>query len=126
MERDPQNENEWAFYYDGDCHFCTTVVGWLTRVDFLDQIVWTSFQSLESPPEGLTWDDLDRSAYLQAGRGRLHEGFYAIRMLTVRLVALMPLAPLFWFPGAPLIGVAAYRWVARNRYRFPIGRSPDK
>ncbi|MCI0830197.1 MAG: DUF393 domain-containing protein, partial [Chloroflexi bacterium] len=76
------------------------------------------YQSLYAPPPGLTWDDLKRSAYLVGRKGRYYEGFYAFRMLIVRLPLLAPLAPVFWLPGISIIGAAAYRWVARNRYRF--------
>ena len=71
----------------------------------------------------MTWEDLDRAAYLSTGRGRLHEGFYGLRMLTLRLLPLVPLAPLFWFPGMNLLGVPVYRWIARNRYRISACRT---
>ena len=64
----------------------------------------------------MDWVDLERAAYLSTERGRLHEGFYSFRMLTLRLPALVPLAPLLWFPGISLLGVPLYRWIARNRY----------
>lgn len=107
-----------TFYFDGDCGFCGWIVGRLARIDFFRQVSWTPYQSLEEPPTGLTWADLDRSAYLETGRGRLYQGFYAFRMLSLRLVPLLPLAPILWVPGVNLAGVAVYRWVARNRYRL--------
>ena len=66
----------------------------------------------------MAWADLDRAAYLSTGKGRLHQGFYGFRMLTLRLLPLVPLAPIFWLPGMNLLGVAVYRWIARNRYRI--------
>ena len=104
--------------YDADCRLCANLARWLSRVDVLQQLNWTPYQSLDAPPPGLTWDDLKRSAYLVGGRGRYYEGLYAFCMLTVRLPLLAPLAPVFWLPGISIIGAAAYRWVARNRYRF--------
>ncbi len=89
-------------------------------------MTWTPFQSLEQPPPGLSWDDLDRAAYLDTGRGRLHRGYYAFRMLTLRLLPLLPLAPIFWFPGVVPAGVAAYGWIARNRYRISRCRIPTR
>ena len=115
--------HRWAFYYDGDCDFCTKLVRGLSRIDLFRRIQWIAFQTLEQPPPGLAWADLDRAAYLSTGNGRLHEGFYGIRMLTLRLLPLVPLAPLFWFPGMNLLGVPAYRWIARNRYRISACRS---
>jgi hypothetical protein len=88
-------------------------------------MTWLPYQDLETPPHGLSWEDLDRAAYLDdPGQGRLYEGFYAFRMLTLRLIPLLPLAPLFWFPGVHLVGVAIYRWVARNRSHLSTCRLP--
>ncbi len=110
--------HRWMCYYDGNCGFCTRVVRGLSRIDFFRRVQWIPFQSLEELPRGLSWEDLDRSAYLDTGRGGLHEGFYSFRMLTLRLLPLVPLAPVFWFPGMNLLGTVVYRWIARNRYRI--------
>ena len=108
-----------VFYYDADCRFCTRLVRWLSRADVFQRVIWTPYQSLETPPAGISWEDLERSVYLVNGRrGRHYEGFYAIRMLTVRLPLLAPLAPIFWIPAMGVLGAAVYRWVARNRYRI--------
>ena len=108
-----------VFLYDADCRFCTMLVRWLARADVFKRVTWTPYQSLEMPPPGISWQDLERSAYLVDGcRGRRYEGFYAIRMLTVHLPLLAPLAPIFWFPAIALVGVPLYRWVARNRNRI--------
>lgn len=117
-EKEALHSHRWIFYYDGNCGFCTWVVQGLSRIDTFRQVQWIPFQSLEEPPHGLSWEDLDRSAYLDTGRGGLHEGFYSVRMLTLRLLPLVPLVPVFWFPGMNLLGTAVYRWIARNRYRI--------
>ena len=115
---DAPPSDQWIFYYDGNCGFCTRVAQGLSLIDFFRQVQWIPFQTLEEPPQGLSWEDLDRAAYLDTrGRG-LHEGFYGFRMLTLRLVPLVPLAPVFWFPGMNLLGTKVYRWIARNRYRI--------
>ncbi len=117
-EKEALHSHRWIFYYDGNCGFCTRVVRGLSRIDFFRQVQWIPFQSLEEPPQGLSWEDLDRASYLDTGRGGLHEGFYSFRMLTLRLLPLVPLAPVFWFPGMNLLGAAVYRWIARNRYHI--------
>ncbi len=108
-----------VFIYDADCRFCTSLARWLSRADVLQRVIWIPYQSLDTPPPGLSWEDLERSAYLVGGaKGRHYEGFDALRMLTVRLPLLAPLAPILWFPGLRVVGAPAYRWVARNRYRI--------
>jgi len=116
--------HKWGFYYDGDCEFCARVVRALFRIDFLGRIRWIPYQTLEKPPDGLSWGDLDIAAYLDTGEHRLHQGFYAFRMLTLRLRPLLPLAPVLWFPGVNLVGAPVYRWVARNRHRLSRCRIP--
>ena len=116
--REIRERRKWVFYYDGDCEFCSRLVRALIRIDFFGGIRWLPYQTLKEPPDGLAWGDLESAAYLDTGQRRLHQGFYGIRMLTLRLLPLLPLAPFLWFPGVNLLGVAAYRWVARNRHRF--------
>ena len=120
----------WVIYYDGECGFCTLSVRALALADFFRVVTWTSYHEMAEPPEGLTWEDLDAAAYLevrkaspQSGAGpveerKLYRGFYAFRMLTLRLPPLMLLAPLLWLPGVNRLGEWAYGWVAANRYRI--------
>lgn len=108
----------WTFYYDGDCGFCCLAVKWLGRLDFFKAVRWMPCQSLDEPPPGLTREDLEAAAYLDRGQGGLEEGFYAFRWLTIRILPLVLLAPLFWLPGIALLGVPAYQWVARHRHRI--------
>ena len=92
------------------------------RLDRAGKVSWVAFQSLDSPPRGIGWEDLERSAYLDSdpleGAADLHEGFFAFRQLTRRIPVLFPLAPVFWFPGMGWLGSRVYRWLAGNRYRF--------
>ena len=121
-----RNGRRWGIYYDGDCGFCNRVKRWLSGIDFFNAIEWTPYQALQRLPQGLSWDDLERAAYLDTGQGRLYEGFYAFRMLTLKLLPLIPLAPTMWFPGMNLVGEAIYIRVARDRYRFSECRRPSE
>ena len=113
-----------VLYYDGDCGFCTRGVGGLRALDRGKAVQWVPFQSLDEPPGGLTWDDLNLAAYLDCGGGPPKEGFYAFRQLTLKIPLLLPLAPLLWFPGVHIPGTTLYRWIARNRYRLSRCRFP--
>ena len=107
--------------YDGECGFCRATRSCLAALDVTRRVRWLPFQSLSEPPPGLAWDDLERAAYLRAADGRLFEGYYAFRALTVRMPLLMPLAPLMWLPGMGWLGSRVYRWVAENRRRIGFG-----
>ena len=127
---DANDECGWVFYYDGDCGFCTLSVRFLAIMDFFRKVTWTDFRALPEPPLDLTWGDLEAAAYLEIGsvstavatasdeRSKHYRGFYAVRMLTLRLPPLFPLAAILWLPGVNRIGEAAYAWVASNRYRI--------
>lgn len=122
----PDCRSAWNFYYDGDCGLCRRLVKWLRRMDAGRAITWIPAQSLERPPQRLSWSDLDRAAYLEAEKGVLLEGFYALRMLTRKIPFLWPLAPFLWFPGMQVPGRAAYGWVAANRYRLSRCPAPGR
>ena len=91
---------------DSNCRIWVILARWLSRADVLNQVNWTPYQSLDAPPPKLTWDDLKRSAYSVGSKNQLYEGFYAFRMLTVRLPLLAPLALICRFPDVTVIGVA--------------------
>jgi predicted DCC family thiol-disulfide oxidoreductase YuxK len=115
----------WVVYYDDDCGICVTTKRWLAPLDLRRRVTWTAIQGLEQPPQGLTWKDLQQAAYLEDTRsGRLYRGFYAFRRLTLLLPPLLPLAPLFWFPGVEVAGRAVYRFVATHRHRISRCRLP--
>ena len=116
--------SSWIFYYDGNCGLCGWLVNWLSRLDLGRGVDWVPFQSLKTPPESLSWEDLDQAAYLDVGGRKLLPGFYAFRRLTLKVAFLWPLAPIFWFPGVQVPGVAVYRWVAQNRYRLSRCATP--
>lgn len=111
--------DKWVFYYDGDCGFCRAAVRLLARLDFGRRVQWTDFRGLTAPPPELSWGDLAAAAYLERpGTGQRYRGFYAFRMLTLRLPPLWVLTPPLWLPGTHWLGERAYQWVARNRYRI--------
>ena len=114
----------YTFIYDADCGMCVSAVRLLSRLDRRDRVSWISAQSLDTPPPGLSWEDLDRSAYLETPNGDLHEGFFAIRELLLRLPLTALIGALMLLPGVSMAGVPAYRWVARNRYRISGCNTP--
>ena len=113
-----------TFIYDADCGMCAFAVRLLRRLDWRNRISWISAQSLDTPPSGLSWEDLERSAYLETPAGDLHEGFFAIRGLLLRLPMTAPVGALMLLPGVRMAGVPAYHWVARNRYRISGCKTP--
>ena len=108
----------WTFYYDGDCGMCAATVRWLRRLDWRNRIEWEAAEAIDSPPSGVTRQDLDRSAYLVCAPRENHEGFFAFRKMFMVMPLLFPLGALMWVPGVHLIGVPVYRLVADNRHKI--------
>ena len=108
-----------TFYYDAECAMCVAFVRRLRWLDRRGRIAWRPSQSLGEPPQGLGWHDLARSAYLECGPGEMLEGFFAVRRALLAIPALWLLGALMHVPGASVVGVPAYRFVADRRGRSP-------
>ena len=111
---------QWVLYYDGECPLCEAAKRWLSRLDVFHRVEWKAYQSLERPPRGLSWSDLESAAWLDTGSGRPVRGFNAFRTLALRLPLLLPVAPALWMPGMGRLGEWAYGLVARNRCRLSL------
>ena len=114
-----------VLYYDGQCRLCVGIARLLRFLDVMGSLRFQPYQDLTVPPNGLSWNDLECSAYLGTSSGRMYEGFFAFRMLALRVPTFWLLTPLLWFPGVSILGRAVYRWVAANRRRFGSCRKPD-
>ena len=110
---------EYILYYDGACNLCTTAGKWINKLDFFKVITWIPYQSLLEPPPGLSWNDSHSAAYIYVkDTGAWYRGFYALRMLSLKLIPLLPFAPLLWLPGVNIIGETVYDWVSKKRRSF--------
>ncbi len=128
--------------WDGSCGFCEWSKQWVERVDFDKAFAWWPYQSGQGALHGITEEAAQRRLQLVTARGKVLEGYHAFRHMLFYL-------PVFWFvvcaaiaaapepsptwrrlvvaavlflfsPLSNPLGVAAYDWVARNRYRiFP-------
>ena len=121
----PIAPGRWLCYYDGNCGFCCGIVRRLSSLDILGRVAWIPYQSLEEPPTGLSWEDLESAVYLERGQGRFYRGFYAFRMLSAGIPPLAPLLPLLWLPGVRYLGEALYARIARNRCHLFGGSLPE-
>ncbi len=121
----PIAPGRWLCYYDGNCGFCSGIVRGLSSLDVFGRVAWIPYQSLEEPPTGLSWEDLESAVYLERGQGRFYRGFYAFRMLSAGIPPLTLLLPLLWLPGVRFLGEALYARIARNRCHHFGGSLPE-
>ena len=106
--------------YDGECGFCTRSIRILKSLDWLDRLDWCSRTEpglLERFPVLSTQDTRSRMVSLTP-EGKAYGGFFAVRDIWIHLPLTFLPALLFYIPGASLLGVPAYGWISKNRYRF--------
>jgi predicted DCC family thiol-disulfide oxidoreductase YuxK len=104
--------------YDADCPLCVRLVAVARRLDRRGVV---RFHPAAGPPDprerfpALRGADLDAAMFVVEEGGSVSRGFFAVRRLIRSLPPAWPLLPLFYLPGAAVLGPRAYAWVARNR-----------
>jgi predicted DCC family thiol-disulfide oxidoreductase YuxK len=109
--------------YDGRCGFCIRALDVVRRLDIRGKLSFYDAhdpQTFERFPV-LDGADVDDAMYAVAEGEAPYRGFYAFRRLLWTSPLMWALMPLFYFPGAGLVGPRVYAWVARNRSRFGCG-----
>ena len=111
------------FLYDGLCPLCRRTVRIFRVLDLFEQLRYTDFRQINLEAYNrqynlnLTLTDMDREMYV-LDRGRPYVGFYAYRLMGLRIPALWPIVPWLFIPGITHIGVAVYRYIARERLKL--------
>ena len=106
--------------YDGHCGFCIRALNLVNAFDTRGVIRFYDAHQPETFarfPE-LRDADVEDAMYTVTDGEPLYRGFFAFRRLIWAGPLLWPLLPLFYFPGASLLGPPIYAWVARNRTRL--------
>lgn len=108
--------------YDGQCTFCTRTLSVFRRLDFKRRLRFYDWHEAETRAEFPALRGADGEAmYVIAENESPYRGFFAFRRLIWNSPATWALVPLFYFPGASLLGPAVYAWVARNRRSLGCG-----
>jgi predicted DCC family thiol-disulfide oxidoreductase YuxK len=110
--------------YDGDCGFCLTWVGRLTRWDMRHAIdyVPSRDRGKVSGLPAISDERLDRAMHLVLPNGEVHAGAQALPHILPLLPGGRLLAPLLKLPGAQSLADQLYAWIASRRHR--LGCSP--
>ena len=110
--------------YDGRCDFCINSVKRLLVCDLLGRVEPIDFHTVPDLPAlhpALTPERCHNRIQLLEPGGRLTEGFFSIRRLSLKLPMLWPIALLCYVPGAGWLGQRVYDWVARRRFGWHAG-----
>ena len=106
--------------FDGDCGFCLRWVRVGRGLDWLGVIDWKPRlePGLEKLfPQVSAEESLNRMISIRPD-GVTYGGFFAVRDIMRHLPLTFILALLLYIPGVPLLGVPAYKWIAKNRHRL--------
>jgi predicted DCC family thiol-disulfide oxidoreductase YuxK len=106
--------------YDGRCEFCIRALHIVRALDLNGSCRFHDSHSPQTLAQfpALREVNLEEAMYLVVPDEPLREGFFAFRRLLWSNPLTWALIPIFYFPGASLLGPRLYAWVARNRYRF--------
>lgn len=119
--RPPRRGSGALLVFDGDCGFCTTAVNWLGRT-LPAPPATIPFQWADLADQGLTEAQARARVWLVQG-GRRFGGAAAVAAV-LRRQPVAALRLLGWLGSVPpwsWAAEAAYRLVARYRYRLPGG-----
>ncbi len=112
--------------YDGQCSLCSRIVRIMKFFDVFRQLRFYNLhdhKAIRVKFSMIDYADLPNFMYAIDEKRKFFRGFYAFRRILPVSPFFWLLIPLFYFPGASLIGTAVYRWVAKNRKRFGCGSS---
>jgi predicted DCC family thiol-disulfide oxidoreductase YuxK len=107
--------------YDGRCRFCLRSLTLCMRL--ARRPVFRLYDANDREAVGARFPMLagagfDDAMFVVTDRGEVFRGFFAFRRMMWESPWLYPLLPLFYAPGASLVGPRVYSWVARNRGSF--------
>src|SRR3974377_472320 len=104
--------------YDGSCAFCVRSMRIVRALDvwrLLRFVDGTDRPQVEARYRGLRGVDLDQAMFAVTEDGGVYGASLSFRRPLWGAPAMCPLPPLFFFPGARLVGPRLYAWIARNR-----------
>lgn len=107
--------------YDGQCNLCLRAVRTLRVLDTGQRLRYhdgNDGEMLTARFPMLQDADVDMAMFLVKADGSFYRGFFAFRELVWLSPLTWPLAILFYFPGAAMVGPHVYAWIAKNRRRL--------
>ena len=106
-----------AVLYDSDCPFCVfqgKMMTWLDWFGALRLLPIKDPEAMELAPD-VRREDLQEAMHVVTREGKIFRGARAIRFISFRLPAAVPLGLVLWFPGVIFIAEKVYAVVSRNR-----------
>lgn len=107
--------------YDGQCVFCIRSLKLFRAVDIYrvfrfhdahdEERIAAAFPELQGA-------DFDNAMFAVTQGRQVYRGFFAFRRMIWSSPLTWWMIPMFYFPGATILGVRLYAWVARNRLKF--------
>lgn len=110
--------------FDGSCGFCTLTAEWLKSLDRRGRLRLVPFQIPGTPEAyGLSLEACRRAAWTILPNGTSGSGAGAIALALDAALGGRIFTTFYRLPGMTWLQESLFRWVARNRHRFP-GRQP--
>lgn len=106
--------------FDGDCGFCQRGMKLGKRLDWFGRMNWRARLEpgvQEAFPQLSQAETQQRMVTIRPD-GKTCGGFYAVRDIMIHMPLTWLPALFLYIPGVSLLGVPAYAWIAKNRFRF--------
>ena len=113
--------------YDGRCRFCDAASARILKLAPAGTVERISFRApgaLDAFP-GVTAAACEDALHLVEPDGRVTAGAEAVARVAGLRTLLRPLRWMYYVPGLRSLADAAYRWIARRRYRLFVVRKCD-
>lgn len=117
-----------SIVYDGECSFCLRSLSLCMRLArrpvFLLQDA-NDREAVGAKYPMLAGADVEDAMFAVTERGEVFRGFFAFRRMMWESPWLYVFLPVFYAPGASLVGPLIYAWVARHRASFGCASTCD-
>ena len=118
VSADPPSAARHVAIYDGQCEICQAFVSWLRLLDRKDQVAALPIdaETLAQVHPDLKLDDCLRELHVISPCGQVYCGWDAVAVLARLFPPTFLIGRLGRMPPFRWIGIAGYRFIARNRY----------
>jgi predicted DCC family thiol-disulfide oxidoreductase YuxK len=112
-----ESKSIYLVIWDEKCSFCKSTIGLLSKVDYLDKLLFLPNSDIEALENYGITKEHSQSAMQVVDKSSniVYSGFYGFRRISLVLVPFAALFPILSIPIIEKLGVKTYNYVALRR-----------